>query len=214
LEKAEQFSVPNGDTIEPLNDPAIWCACAGINWYEIGCPTAEDLASSEEYCARLFNNANALAYYRRSSNLIKSTLLGTNTLKELQQSNFYYETPYLTSNPGVFGETVSTDTAHGEGSLYGAFSINTYYRTAGAIHGGNWVQLTLPEPIWPCCFSIKPTHKNLMTNCILSWQCSEDGEHWIDLDIQNIVTTIGVIQTFYNKIGFTKKCKYFRIYVK
>ena len=78
---------PDGSTVEPVNDIKLWCACAGINWYDIGCPDIQTITSSEEWCQQLFNNENSFNYYKRSSEIIKSTILGTNVINNLEKKD-------------------------------------------------------------------------------------------------------------------------------
>ena len=219
LDKAEMFHIPDGEIVEPVNSPEIWCACAGINWREIGSPDAYTLASSS-YCPELFNNPNAFAYYRRSNEIIAATMSDTNVISSIEALE-YYTTPYMTgaNAPEGYSSTGSdsqfTDNT-GAATWKGFAEGNYVAKNSGT--AGDWVQLTIPEPIWPYKMQIYANGRwstsYMLSGAKFKWQCSNDGTNWIDLDtLSNLSTTTNVWYTFYNKTGVTGKYKYFRLYV-
>lgn len=221
LDKAEMFHVPEGELVTPINSPEIWCACAGINWKEIGSPDIETLAASDTYCPILISNANAFAYYRRSNEIIKKTMSNSNIISSIENNIAYYTTPYVTgaNTPAGYNATASNAqyTDGWSSKIYGAFA-NGYYAANNSGKAGSWVSLSIPEPIWPYKMTINPngvyTTSYMLSNAIFTWQCSEDGSTWIDIaSIPNQSTTSNVQYTFYNTNGITGKYKYFRLYV-
>ena len=215
--KAEQFVVPDGEIVTPTDDPAIWCACAGINWYEIGQPDAKTLALSNEYCSQLFNSENAFAYYRRSSEIIKDTILDTNVISCIENLN-YFTTQYVTSATTPEGYTSTMAGGHSNGAIWGAFG-NNFIQYTKTNNTGNWAQLTIPAPIWPYKMEIVPDAAQngnyLGGPPTFKWQASNDGSNWVDLSsFTGTVTTTKVQRTFYNTTGATEKYRYFRLYLE
>jgi hypothetical protein len=219
LDKAEMFHIPDGEIVEPVNSPEIWCACAGINWREIGSPDAYTLASSS-YCPELFNNPNAFAYYRRSNEIIAATMSDTNVISSIESLE-YYTTPYMTAaNTPTGYSSTGSDTQYKDSGSAAAWKgfANGNYIADNCGKAGDWVQLIIPEPIWPYKMQIHANGRwstsHMLTGAIFKWQCSNDGNNWIDLDtLSTLSTTTNVWYTFYNKTGITGKYKYFRLYV-
>lgn len=220
LDKAEMFHIPNGELVTPVNDPEIWCACAGINWKEIGSPDARTLAASSTYCPQLINNPNAFAYYRRSNEIIQATILNTNIISCIENTE-YYTTPYMTAINTPAGYSVATKdsqyTSNGGSKAWGAFA-NAHYIGPSSSTVGSWAMLEIPEPIWPYKMDIYAQNGgnfgSYLADAIFNWQCSNDGTNWVDLHaIPSLSQTSNVLYTFYNTAGVTEKYKYFRLYV-
>ena len=90
--------IPDGSTVTPVNNVEIWCNCIGVSWYDLGCPTARDLAYSK-YSELLFTSENALNYYQRSSEIIADTINVDNVHKRLaEQPNYHAMDTAFTSN--------------------------------------------------------------------------------------------------------------------
>lgn len=219
LNKASQSVIPDGEIVTPVDDPEIWCACAGINWYEIGSPDAYTLASSEEYCAQLFNSENAFAYYRRSSQIIKDTMTTTNVISCIENLD-YFTSSALTSATAPEGYVASTNVVgHQAGSaVFGPFSAN-YVQGPASNATGNYYKIQLPEPIWPYKMTIIPDGAGKTTYLagppIFEWQASSDGNDWIVLSsFSDVVTAINTPRIFYNTEGITGKYQYYRIFCR
>ena len=214
FDKSEMFNIPDGEVVMPTDDPEIWCACAGINYHEIGRPDVSTLVNSDTYCQALFNSENAFAYYRRSSQLIKDTMALGNVRSCIEAQNPYV-TPIMTglTTPAGYTASFSGGKDNGYGMWGGQVPIS---RNTNPLN--SWCQLILPEAIWP--YKMQGTvlahnlqHRNYGTITV-SWQCSEDGVQWTTIDTVSVAdndTDLGT-QYWYNYAGLNKKYKYFRFY--
>ena len=213
--KAEYNMIPDG-TIAPADDLATWCACAGLNYAELGSPDAQTLATATEYSTALFNSENAFKYYQRSSKIIKDTIVGTNTANLLNQHNLLYQTPAMASNNSPSGYTThfvgfpqySSDWGYPYNIFGRSFRVSDGNRT------GNAATLTLPKVIWPYKMTWTPTTSGSCGGTLtIKWQASNDGNNWIDLDTVQYTNSAGTEVVLYNKAGQTEKYNTFRVYI-
>ena len=214
FQNSQIFDIPDGE-MAPINDINIWCACAGINYAEIGTPDLNTLTNSP-YINQLFNSENAFKYYQRSNELIKNSISLNNVTTEIESQKLY-STPTMLgpSTPNNYLASTSSGFTNSYGMWGGNSSAHTNYNGSLA---NKWCQLILPEPIWPYKLSgqLSTNRSDLISGMQITakWQCSLNGEDWEDLD--TIIYTVNGInnetQYWYNKSGINQKYKYFRIY--
>lgn len=215
--KAEYNMIPDGE-VAPVDDIATWCACAGLNYAQLGSPDAQTLASSSEYSTILFNNDNAFKYYRRSPKLIKDTIVGTNVSNLLNQRNDLYKTPVMTSNSSpagysaFYGNMARYHTDYPD--VFNLFGSSSAPRIADGNKTGSNAGLGLPQSIWPYKMTWTPTTSGTIGGtATIKWQASNDRSSWIDLDTVTYTNSGGSGITLYNKAGVTEKFVYFRMYI-
>lgn len=210
---AHLLEVPDGTIIEPINDIAIWCACADLDWYNIGCPSINTLLTSGKY-KQLFTNSNAFAYLKRSNQLLAKALSNTSVYPIIEEMD-YWSSVYVIGTGSPEGYATATSNAcynDTKWKAHGAFAYGVNYLTSGTVTGNyQWCQLQIPEYILPYKMTIIPSTSSYPHNATVIWQCSPDGIKWYDLDSQKTITTSSPLYTFYNKIGFTEKCNLFRL---
>lgn len=213
--KAEYNMIPDG-TIAPVDDLATWCACAGLNYAELGSPDAQTLATATEYSTALFNSENAFKYYQRSSKIIRDTIVGTNVSNLLDQHLLLYKTPRMVGHTSPTGYStnfigLNEYDSNNYGSKYSIFGAS--YRLGNMTAIGNSAGLILPMAIWPYKMTFIPnvsgTAPGTMT---LKWQASNDGNSWIDLDTIVCPNSTGTSAIAYNRAGLTTKYNQFRVY--
>ena len=207
------IEIPDGELVEPINDIVIWCACAGLDWYQLGSPSLETLLSSS-HCEQLFLNENAFAYFKRSDKIIASAMSNNYVIEYLEKKDYWtsFYVTGLSNNPE--GYYVSTSNAcHSDYQACGAFAqAGKVYLTKNEVVGNyQWCQLQIPESILPYKMTIIPSYASYGRVGTVIWQGSVDGTEWIDLDSQQLQSNSSALYTFYNKAGCTKKCSFFRL---
>lgn len=213
--KAEYNMIPDG-TIAPADDVATWCACAGLNYAELGSPDVQTLATATEYSTALFNSENAFKYYQRSSKIIRDTIVGTNVSNLLDQHNLLYKTPVMNGINSPSGYSVAFNGFPMYDSDYG-YQYHIFGRqmlVKGAPTGIDYsATITIPEGIWPYKMTYIPCMGNGPGTQTIKFQASADGSSWIDLDTIICPESDSTSFTAYNKAGLTNKYTNFRIYI-
>lgn len=228
--EAELNDIPDGSTVTPTDDIQIWLNCGNI-WDKAYTTISQVLADSTTLSA-LIADSNAVDYMVRSTTWATDvcadqlamnyiglddncaiTLLNNSTWCNAICNSAYFESvlnakvPTMTSNTTPSGEAFAS---LNDGSAYQAFDNNT---STGWSTGSNQKKRERVGYKFPDNVIVKKAKVICRTDLSSNfyYQCSEDGNTWIDITDVEAHSASGNYWTT-NIINNNNACQYYAIY--
>lgn len=131
--------IPDGATIEPINDVKIWQKCAGLKPVYT---SVQQILADTEVLTTLIHSSNAMDYFIRSTE-IQSYILENEDAISILDSSLPYTTPAMSSDNTPEGSITSDGYEY---NTYRAFDYTASQTTTNeaAYSGTGYVQYTLP----------------------------------------------------------------------
>ncbi len=159
--KQFSFDIPDGKTVTPVDNVAIWGACTKADSatpVNLSGMTIEEVVADVEIMKILFNSNNANNYMLRSIEVIQPAVLSSEAAETaMAASQYFYTNPVMTSNTnpeGVvsYSRFLTTETGYGQPyKILGKnANVSFYFAPAntGEVTSNDYIQYQLATPMW------------------------------------------------------------------